>query len=229
MPLKVSILPALIDNYIYFLQDEESSKTAVIDPADAKLVLNYLKTNNFELDFILNTHHHWDHTDGNLELIEKTGAKVIGAKKDHHRIPGISIQLEEGDTFNLGASPMQVLEVPGHTLGAIAYYFDSDRTLFTGDTLFSLGCGRIFEGTPPQMFSSLAKLKMLPKETRIYCGHEYTEKNRQFSLTLDPDNQELLAFKKSAPTTLGLELRLNPFLTADLNQFIKIRSLRDQY
>ncbi|MDB5038136.1 MAG: gloB [Bacteriovoracaceae bacterium] len=164
----------------------------------------------------------------------------MGGKKDAHRIPGINLQLSDQEIFKFGAMNATILEVPGHTLGAIAYFFESEEALFTGDTLFSLGCGRLFEGTAEQMFSSLNKIKSLPPKTQIYCGHEYTEKNCRFALSLDPESQKLKDFHKrilarreenrpTLPAILADELRLNPFLNCDLQQFKERRRLRDQF
>lgn len=218
--LHITPLPLLSDNYAYYLEETISGQTAIIDPSEAKGVLKFLKGRT--LDFILNTHHHPDHTGGNLTLKKETGAPIVGFRGDQHRIPGLDHPLEEGDLFELGHARATLFFVPGHTQGHVAYSFEADQALFTGDTLFSLGCGRLFEGTAEEMWTSFQKIACLPEETRIYCGHEYTLANLAFAKSLFPDDLALQKEEKrlealreqGKPTigsTLGFEKRFNPF------------------
>ena len=226
MPISISQLPVLSDNYIYILRDDNADLTAVVDPAETAPVVDFLKEKKWSLNFVINTHHHWDHVGGNLELKKKYGAKIVGPRQDAERIPGIDESLGDGDTFVFGSDQARVFDTPGHTKGHIVYYFENSRALFCGDTLFSLGCGRLFEGTPNQMWKSLSKLKDLPSDTLVYCAHEYTQANGEFALTVDPKNLELQAMvrdiaekrqnqKPTVPSVLGDEFECNPFLRAD--------------
>ena len=239
--LEIHQIPALRDNYIYLIRDQATEVSAAIDPSEASPVLTFLKKNGWQLDYVLNTHHHWDHTGGNIELKEKTGCRVVGFRGDQHRIPGIDETVDESKKFSLGRSIARVIEIPGHTLGQIAFWFEEDEALFCGDTLFSIGCGRLFEGTAEQMYRSLNKLKQLPPSTKIYCGHEYTEKNILFALSLSPQDPELLSYQKevqslltqkksSIPSRMKIELELNPFLKARSAAELKdIREKKDQF
>lgn len=224
--LEIEIVPTLKDNYVYLLHDEETGQTAAIDPGEVEPVLNALDAKGWKLTHIFNTHHHWDHTDGNLELKDKTNSEICGFKGDEHRIPGIDIRLEDAKEYQFGNSKFTIIHIPGHTLGAIAFFFADEGWVFTGDTLFPMGCGRLFEGTPEQMFASLNKIVELPADTKVYGGHEYTVKNAEFSLTIEPNNKDLLTkYKKSKalreenlptyPSTIKEELETNPFLRAD--------------
>jgi hydroxyacylglutathione hydrolase len=224
--LVIRQIPVLKDNYVYLAHDPERGATAVVDPAVAGPVLRVLAETGWRLTHILNTHHHADHTGGNLELKAATGCTIVGPRADRDRIPGIDDDVGEGDRYALGAQIAQVFEVPGHTRGHIAYWFGNSRALFCGDTLFIMGCGRLFEGTPDQMWHSLGKLRALPAETRIYCAHEYTQSNARFALTVEPQNSALVARshrvdalraegKPTVPGTLGEEIATNPFLRAD--------------
>jgi len=170
--LKIEIIPCLNDNYSYLLYDKESNIVAIIDPSDFEPCDKIIKKKYNKLDYILNTHHHFDHVGGNEKLKEKYKSKVLGFELDKDRVPGIDIALKEKQNFKLGNSSFEVIFIPGHTKGHIAFYFKDEKIVFTGDTLFSLGCGKVFEGTYEQMFSSLNKLKNLPVDTKIYCGHE---------------------------------------------------------
>jgi len=212
-------LPALSDNYIYLIEMPEA--LAVVDPADAVPVIQACETLGRGLTHILNTHHHWDHTDGNLALKLRYGCCVVGARTDETRIPGMDVRVSEAGNIRLGTRVMRVLEVPGHTRGHIAFILDD--ALFCGDTLFGAGCGRLFEGTAAQMWHSLGKLARLPGETRFYCAHEYTLNNLKFALGIDPNNAALTERKQrveakraaGAPTipgTIGEERATNPFL-----------------
>lgn len=216
-------IPALNDNYIWLIKGMPSN-AAVVDPGDAKPVLEYLSHHNIELSYILITHHHWDHTNGIHELLATyPDAQVHGPANEE--VAHITTKHREGDTFELdGIGTFHVLDIPGHTLGHIAYY--TDESLFCGDTLFLCGCGRVFEGTPPQMHESLSKLKALSDDLDVYCGHEYTEANLSFCLHVEPDNVQLkerlehvkslrAQNKPSVPAKLGLEKQTNPFLRCD--------------
>ena len=224
--LEINQISVLRDNYIYLINDTSTGATAVVDPALAMPVLEQLDARNWQLDSILNTHHHSDHVGANLELKRKTDCTIIGAENDMQRIPGIGRTVVEGDVVMIGEHRATVLEVPGHTSAHIAYWFEEDAVLFCGDTLFSLGCGRLFEGTPEQMWNSLKKLRQLPECTEIYCAHEYTESNARFALQLEPNNgglQEIAQIIQrqrarklpTIPSTLRLEKQFNPFLRVD--------------
>ncbi|KAJ3681400.1 hypothetical protein LUZ60_015889 [Juncus effusus] len=221
--LQIELVPCLQDNYAYILHDADTGTVGVVDPSEAEPVINFLQRKNQNLNYILNTHHHFDHTGGNLELKSRYGAKVIGAKKDKERIPGIDIALSDGDTWMFAGHQVTVMSTPGHTKGHVSFYFPECGAVFTGDTLFSLSCGKLFEGTPDQMQASLEKLMSLPEETKIYCGHEYTQSNSKFALSIEPQNEALkeyaaqvasLRSKKlpTIPTTLKREKMCNPFL-----------------
>lgn len=241
MTIKVTIIPGLKDNYYYLLLSPETEETALVDCGEADPVLAKLNELGLKLDYLFSTHHHWDHTDGNLEIKENTGCKIIGFKEDAERIPGIDIKLSDGETFNFAGEEVQITHIPGHTTGAISFYFPKNKMLFTGDTLFSMGCGRLFEGTPEIMLNSLQKIKSLPDDILIYCGHEYSLKNAEFSLTIKPKNTALQKHYEEVknlreknlptiPTTLALEKQINPFLRTDsLEKFTQIRELRNNF
>ncbi len=224
--LDIRIVPVLSDNYVYLAHDPETETCAAVDPAVAEPVLKALDELGWRLTHVLCTHHHMDHIGGNLEVKQATGCTIVGARRDAARIPGIDVEVGEDETLAFGSQTARVFEVPGHTSGHIAYWFENSAALFSGDTLFSLGCGRLFEGTPEQMWSSLRKLRGLPDATRVYCGHEYTNSNVDFALSIDPDNDalkkradEVLALreagKPSIPSILAEEKAINPFLRAD--------------
>jgi hydroxyacylglutathione hydrolase len=219
--MRVIQIPLLRDNYGYLLVCEESNEAAIIDPSEAEPVLQKVKGENVKLTAILNTHHHRDHTGGNPGLLEKESLKVYGHRNDEGRIPGLTHPLADGDEFSIGKIRAKVLFIPGHTKGHVAYLFENK--LFCGDTLFVAGCGRLFEGTAEQMQESLSKLRDLPNDTLVYCGHEYTEKNLQFALTVEPGNKkasEKLERVRSlrargistVPSTMEEEKATNPFL-----------------
>lgn len=234
-------IPVLSDNYVYLLHDGETSTCAVVDPAVAEPVEAELKARGWRLTHILNTHHHMDHVGANLALKDKFGCTIIGPKADEARIPGIDICVGEGDDVSLGTAKARVFDVPGHTRGHIAFYFAGDKALFCGDTLFAMGCGRLFEGTPEQMFASLGKFKDLPGDTRVYCAHEYTQSNGRFALSVEPENQALInrmqdvdnARAKGEPTVPSLiseELATNPFMRAETAEKLgEIRRLKDSF
>ena len=224
--LEVVQLPALSDNYIYLVHEAGSGQTAVVDPAETEPVLAALAARGWRLTHVLNTHHHYDHVGGNEALKAATGCTIVGPAADRDRIPGIDLALADGDTFHLGSARATVFDVPGHTRGHIAYWFADDHALFCGDTLFALGCGRMFEGTAPQMWASLSKFRALPPDTRVFCAHEYTQSNARFALSVEPGNAALVARaadidrKRAAnlptvPSTIGEELATNPFLRPD--------------
>jgi len=224
--LVIRQLNALRDNYIYLLRDPETGATGVVDPAEPEPVERALSETGWRLTHILNTHHHADHTGANLALKAKWHCTIVGPRADHGRIPGIDIDVGEGDTYAFGSQVARVFDVPGHTRGHIAYWFEGSHALFCGDTLFALGCGRLFEGTPQQMWRSLSKLRALPPDTRVYCAHEYTQSNARFALTVEPGNTALVnrsheidklraAGRPTVPSLLGEERATNPFLRAD--------------
>jgi hydroxyacylglutathione hydrolase len=224
--LEIVTVPVLADNYIYLLHDDVAQETAVVDPALAQPVLDALSAKNWQLNYIFNTHHHSDHVGGNLELKTETGCQVIGAQADAHRIPGLDRSVLEGDSISLGAHKAYILDTPGHTLGHIVYYFVDDALLFCGDTLFVMGCGRLFEGSAAQMWHSLQKLKSLPLDTKVYCAHEYTLANGKFALTMESNNPTLQKRmievqhcrnqnRPTVPTTIAEELATNPFFRED--------------
>lgn len=252
--LEISIIPLLNDNYAYLLTDLATSKTAVIDPSESDPILRILERRHLKLHYILNTHHHHDHVGGNLEIKNATGCSIICSQTDLARIPGSDQGLSEGDEFILGSSRAIVMEIPGHTVGHIAFYFPQEHAVFCGDTLFSLGCGRLFEGTPQQMWNSLRRLAELPPETKVYCGHEYTQANGRFALAVDPHNQALRDYchhvtdkRKEGlftiPSTIETEVKANPFLrapmlakslnlpdsTAPYDAFAELRMMKDHF
>ena len=239
--MKVKIIPCLKDNYSYLIIDDKSNKSCVIDPSEATPIIEYLEKNNIKLDFILNTHHHYDHVGGNKELKERYSAKVVGYIDDQKRIPEIDITVKDNQIWREKKFEAKVIHIPGHTSGHICFYFFNEKNIFTGDTLFSLGCGRIFEGTYSQMFKSLNFFKKLPTETNVYCGHEYTLKNSDFCIKYDPNNQNLKnkidkikeKLKKNLPTipsTIKDEIECNIFLRSEnLENFSKLRDLKDNF
>jgi hydroxyacylglutathione hydrolase len=225
--LVIEQIPVLTDNYVYLLLEPDSGTCAAVDPGVAEPVLERLRARGWTLSHILNTHHHGDHTGGNVELKRQTGCTIIGARRDAGRIPGIDVEVGEGDSFLLGSAAVMVLDMPGHTIGHIAYWFPESHALFCGDTLFSLGCGRLFEGSADDMWASLSRLRDLPAETRAYCAHEYTAANGRFARLVERANPALSARvdevarlrgcgQPTVPSTLALERATNPFLRADL-------------
>ena len=226
MALEVHMFPCLSDNYGFLIHDAEANVTAVIDTPEVAPINAALEEKGWQLTHILNTHHHFDHAGGNEELKAKWGCQIVGADHDAARIPGIDVRVSDGDRLSFGSTEAQVLETPGHTTGHIAYYFAEDGIAFVGDTLFALGCGRLFEGTADQMWVSLNKLMALPDDTVVYCAHEYTQANAAFALSVEPGNPDLVARsaeidrlraagEPTVPTTIGLEKATNPFLRPD--------------
>ena len=191
MTLDIRQIPVLNDNYVYLIREPESGCIAVVDPAVAGPILDEANRLGWTITHILNTHHHGDHTGGNLDIKKKTGCTIVGPGPDRDRIPGIDIEVNDGDTYSLGAIEAEIFFVPGNTRGHISYWFADADALFCGDTLFSIGCGRVFEGTMDQMWSSLSRLRALPAETRVYCAHEYTQSNIRFAVSIDPNNLAL--------------------------------------
>jgi hydroxyacylglutathione hydrolase len=239
--MKIKIIPCLQDNYSYLIIDKKNDTACVIDPSEAEPVIEYLENNKIKLKCILNTHHHYDHVGGNQKLKKKYGASIIGYKGDKEKIPGIDILVNDQEFWIYKNFEVKVIHIPGHTLGHVCFYFYKEESVFTGDTLFSLGCGKIFEGTYSQMFDSLMKLKELPKNTKIYCGHEYTKKNSEFCLAYDANNENLKAkindinikLKAGLPTipsTIKDELDCNIFLrSSNVESFSKLRDLKDNF
>ncbi len=239
--MRIEIIPCLQDNYSYIVIDEINNSACVIDPSEASPIINFLEKKNIKLKYILNTHHHFDHIGGNKDLKKKFKSIVVGFKGDSKRIPGVDVLLEDNQIWKAENFIAKIIHIPGHTTGHICFHFFEEKLVFTGDTLFSLGCGRIFEGTYEEMFLSLTKIKSLPKETKIYCGHEYTLNNAEFCMKYDPGNKNLQKkiqhIKKqikngypTIPSTIRDELDCNIFLrTKDLKTFSKLRDLKDNF
>ena len=227
MPAQTHLFVCLKDNFGVLVHDPSTGATATIDAPEAAPVEAALKATGWRLTDILVTHHHSDHTAGIPELKRRHGCRVTAPRKEAARIPDVDVMVSEGDAVKVGSLTANVIETPGHTLGQINYFFPADRLLFAGDTLFSIGCGRVIEGTPEMMWQSLLKLRALPDDTKIYCGHEYTEANIRFALTVEPDNKALRARAAEAkrqigagqatiPTTMNAEKQANVFLRADV-------------
>ena len=239
--MRIEIIPCLKDNYSYLIIDDSNNFACVIDPSESQPIINFVKKNNIKLKYILNTHHHFDHIGGNEELKKKFGSTILGFKEDSHRIPEIDVLLEDNQIWKAENFIAKIIHIPGHTSGHICFHFFNEKLVFTGDTLFSLGCGRIFEGTHKEMFSSLNKIKSLPEETKVYCGHEYTLNNSRFCINYDSKNMNLKKkienIKKkivnglpTVPSTIKEELDCNIFLrTKDLESFSKLRDLKDNF
>jgi len=252
--LDINIVPCLQDNYSFVIHDTETNTVAVVDPSEFKAINNFIEKKLKKIDYIFNTHHHFDHTGGNVALKKKYKLKIIGSKKDEKRIPGIDIKLSDKENFKLGNIDFKIFLIPGHTSGHICFYSKNEKVIFTGDTLFSLGCGKIFEGTHLEMLKSLNLIKKLPTDTQIYCGHEYTKKNFDFCIKYEVNNK-LLERKKwilsrlhqnqpTIPVTVKEELSTNIFLRCDnselkksldmknsteLEVFKKLRDLKDVF
>jgi hydroxyacylglutathione hydrolase len=234
-------IPALSDNYIWLVHDSLSGETVVIDPAEAAPVLAEAEARGWPIGQIWNTHWHPDHTGGNAEIKAATGCTVTGPTGEAARIPTLDRQVAEGDTVHIGAHEAQVMEVPAHTAGHIAYHLAEDSILFPGDTLFAMGCGRLFEGDAAQMHSNLQRFAALPPETLVYCAHEYTLGNARFALTVEPDNAALrqraaaveaarAAGEATVPTTIALERDTNPFMRAASAQALaELRLAKDNF
>jgi hydroxyacylglutathione hydrolase len=239
--LEIVAVPAFADNYLWLLHDPASGETAVVDPGDAAPVLAETEARGWTITKILNTHWHPDHTGGNLAVKEATGAPVWGPAGESGRIPGLDHPLGEGDRVRIGDHEAEVWEVPGHTLGHIAYIFRSDDVAFVGDTLFAMGCGRLFEGTPEQMHGSLKRLADLPDKMQLYCAHEYTLANAKFAAHSFPDNRAVADRLRiverdraegirTVPTDVAAERTTNPFLLArNIEEFAQLRTAKDNF
>ena len=253
--MKIDIISCLNNNYSYLIYDEKTDIVSIVDPSEFTPCEKVINQKYKKLDYILNTHHHNDHVGGNEKLKKKYGSKVIGYKNDQKRIPNIDVLIEDNQDFKIGNLNFKAIFIPGHTSGHIAFYFADEQVVFTGDTLFSLGCGRVFEGTHEQMFNSLNKLKNLPENTKIFCGHEYTLDNLKFCFKFNPNNNSLKSKKEfvekrikegkpTIPTTLNEEIKTNIFLryddpdvkealnlkkASDLEVFSKLRDLKDNF
>jgi hydroxyacylglutathione hydrolase len=221
--LEIEQFACLSDNYAVLIHDPVAGVTASIDAPDARAIMKRLEDKGWTLTHLFITHHHGDHTGGNLQLKEATGCTVVGPKEEAERIPGIDVEVSEGDVIGFGDFEIKVIETPGHTMGHVAYWIPEAKVVFVGDTLFAMGAGRIFEGNAEMMWRSLQKLMRLPPDTQIYCGHEYTQANAGFALTLEPDNLALVNRAKEVdqlrkdnkptlPTRIDRELETNPFL-----------------
>jgi hydroxyacylglutathione hydrolase len=241
MTVTAEAVPILSDNYAWLLRDSASGAVAIVDPADAKACIAALEKAGGRLDLILLTHHHSDHIAGADEVRAHFKCKMAGAAADAHRLPKLDIALKEGDTVAFGGTSAQVIDTPGHTRGQINFFFPDGGILLSGDTLFSLGCGRLIEGSAGEMFVSLRKLAALPGDTKVCCGHEYTESNARFALSVDPDNAALqaravevkrlrAAGQSTIPSLLSDELAANPFLRAkDVATFADLRAKKDRF
>ena len=239
--MNIEIIPCLQDNYSYLIVDNTNNTACVVDPSEAQPIINFVENKNIKLKYILNTHHHYDHIGGNKELKKKYGAIVVGFKSDSERIPGINILLEDNQIWKAENFEAKIMHIPGHTTGHICFHFSKEKLLFTGDTLFSLGCGKLFEGTYEDMFKSLGKIKKLPQDTKIYCGHEYTLQNSKFCIEYDPENinlkNKIKEVKKklenslpTIPSVLKEEMECNIFLRAkNIESFSKLRDLKDNF
>ena len=252
---EITTIKSLTDNYIWILRNNSDNLTAVIDPGESDSVNKTLKKNQWDLNQIINTHHHYDHTDGNSKLKEKWNAELVAPKQEKNKIPNIDIEVKDGDLINLAGLKAKVIHTPGHTIGHVVYYLENEKILFAGDTIFSLGCGRVFEGSMEDMYLSLKKIKNLDPKTLIYCGHEYTENNLKFAKEVEKENSDFNFFSKkilnlkeldlpTIPTVLEDELKCNPFLRtnnpdialyfgisndSDLEIFSKLRDLKDRF
>lgn len=237
--MKIVPVPAFSDNYLWLVHDEESGRTAVVDPGDSAPVLEEAKRRGWTIDEVWNTHWHGDHTGGNLAIKAATGARILGPGNED--IPGRDVALGEGSEVRLGKHVGRVIEVPGHTLGHIALVFDKERVAFVGDTLFAMGCGRLFEGSPGQMYRSLERLAGLPSDTKLYCAHEYTLANARFAAHVEPENQAIKDRLQSVsrlrdagaitvPTTVGEERETNPFVrSTNVEEFARRRAEKDSF
>ena len=237
--MEIVPVPAFSDNYLWLVHDEESGATAVVDPGDAAPVLAEARCRGWTIDEVWNTHWHGDHTGGNLAIKSATGARISGPRSEN--IPGRDVALGEGSEVRLGKHVGRIIEVPGHTLGHVALLFDKERVAFVGDTLFAMGCGRLFEGSPEQMYHSLQRLAELPADTKLYCAHEYTLANARFAAHVEPGNQAIKdrlasvarlrdAGRATVPTTVAEERETNPFVrSTNVEEFARRRAEKDSF
>ena len=255
MTIQIDQFTCRADNFGVLMHDSESGETALIDAPEEATILEAVKRTGWKPTMILTTHHHIDHVEANLSLKQQFNLKIIGPKAEADKIPGIDEQVKEGDVIRFGSEEIRVIETPGHTAGHVSFHLPKAKVAFTADTLFALGCGRLFEAPPPVMYASLKKLAALPPETVVYCGHEYTLSNARFALTIDPQNEALKARaakieklrsegEATLPTTIGEELETNPFLrwadpairkhlgmegATDADVFAEIRKRKDNF
>ncbi len=241
MSLEVIRIPVLSDNYVWLAREHSSGAVVVVDPAVAEPVLAKADELGWAITDIWNTHWHPDHTGGNAEIKAATGCTITGPSAEFERIPTLDVQVRGGDVVRLGAAPAQVIDVPAHTAGHIAFHFDDEAVVFVGDTLFAMGCGRLFEGTADQMFANMQRLAQLPDETHVYCAHEYTQSNGRYALVAEPDNAALAdrmaqvdamraRGEPTVPTTIGLERATNPFMrAASAQQLAERRAAKDAF
>ena len=237
--MQIVPVPAFTDNYIWLVRDEASGETAVVDPGDAAPALAEARRRGWTITQVWNTHHHWDHSGGNVAMKEATGCTVSGPAAEN--IPGRDVGLSEGSELRIGDHVGRVMEIPGHTLGHVALVFDEDRIAFVGDTLFAMGCGRLFEGTAQQMHKSLQRIAALPGDTALYCGHEYTLANARFAAHAEPGNgataarlEEVKALREAGkitlPTSVVQERETNPFVRAtNWEEFARLRAEKDSF
>ncbi len=241
MPLEIIRIPVLSDNYVWLVHEPASGATMVVDPAVAAPVLAEADARGWRITDIWNTHWHPDHTGGNAEIKAKTGCTITGPAAEAERIPTLDVLVKGGDAVRLGEVAATVMDVPAHTSGHIAYYFANEAAAFVGDTLFAMGCGRLFEGTAAQMFDNMARLAELPDATTVYCAHEYTQSNGRYALVAEPDNAALivrmadvdaarLRGEATVPTTIALEKATNPFMrAASVEQLAERRAAKDAF
>ena len=253
--LEIKMFPCLFDNYGFLIHDAEANLTATIDTPEVSAIQNALAEEKWQLTHIINTHHHFDHAGGNLELKRKTDCTILGPSMDQQRIPGIDIAIEHQEEFTFGNHKVVCYHTPGHTTGHVVYHFMNQKVAFVVDTLFAMGCGRLFEGTAEQMWSSLQLIMEWPDDTLLYCAHEYTQNNAEFALTVEPENLELVQRKAevdlmrsnnrpTVPTKVGIEKKTNPFLrpyseeikinlnlahASDAEVFAEIRKRKDNF
>ena len=240
-PLEIVMFPCLSDNYGFLVHDPNSGQTAAIDTPDSSEIARQCENRGWTLTHIWNTHHHFDHAGGNLDLAERYDLEIYGCENDKARIPGMTKGLSHGDEFDFAGHRVQVFETPGHTIGHIIYYIPGAKAAFVGDTIFVLGCGRLFEGTPADMYGSLQLIAGLPDETKLYCAHEYTLSNGAFALTEEPENSDLAKYMETAksmrdqgiptvPTTVAMEKKTNPFVrAASPEELGRIRAAKDSF
>ncbi|VVS97024.1 Hydroxyacylglutathione hydrolase [Sphingomonas sp. EC-HK361] len=240
MPLEIVRVPVLSDNYAWLVHDEAGGATMAVDPGEAQPLIDAAATRGWRIDQVWITHWHPDHT-GGLAALKAAGAQVVGPAAEAAKIEGLDILVGDGDVVRLGDHTATVMSVPGHTLGHIAFHFAEDDAIFTGDTLFAMGCGRLFEGGPEQMFANMQRFAALPDATQVYCGHEYTQSNGRYALVAEPDNAAIRARmvavdavrakgEATVPTTIGLERATNPFLRArDAAELGRMRQEKDGF